>query len=58
MAIIAAFAELEELKQIKLEKLRAEVQIGLVKLCSGEVCELDESGLRKLINLIKSASRK
>ena len=58
VAVVLSTEDYEELKQIKLEKLRAEVQIGMDQLSRGEADELDVLGLRKLFDNIKTEGRK
>ncbi len=58
VAVVLSTEDYEELKQIKFEKLRTEVQIGLDQLDRGEANELNEAGLRKLFDNIKAEGRK
>jgi len=58
VAVVLSTEDYEDLKQIKLEKLRAEVQTGLDQLDRGEANELNETGLRKLFDNIKAEGRK
>ena len=50
VAVVLSTEDYEELKQIKFERLRAEVQIGLNQLDHGKANELNEVGLRKLFD--------
>ncbi len=58
VAVILSTEDYNELKQIKLEHLRAEVQIGIGQLERGEYIEVDESGLSDLFDNIKAEGRK
>lgn len=53
VAVVISTEEYEELRQIKLEKLRSEIQIGIDQLESGDAKEFDEAALLKLIEAIK-----
>jgi len=58
VAVVLSIEDYEELQQIKHEKLRAEIQIGLDQLDRGEANELNEAELHKLFDNIKAEGRK
>ncbi len=58
VAVMLSTEDYEELQQIKREKLRTEVQIGLDQLDRGEANELNEVELHKLFDNIKAEGRK
>ena len=58
VAVILSTEDYNELKQIKIEQLRSEVQIGIDQLERGEYIEVDESGLSDLLDNIKADGRK
>jgi len=58
VAVVLSVEDYEELKQIKLERLRAEIQIGVDQLDRGEATEFDAAGLQKLFDNIKAEGRK
>ncbi len=58
VVVVLSAEDYEELEAIKLERLRAEVQIGLDEIERGEVIDVDEAGLHELIEEIKTEGRK
>lgn len=58
VAVVISSEEFDRLQALKLEKLRAEVEVGLKDLENGEFVEVDEQGLVDLIDGIKTRARK
>ncbi|MDH3476066.1 MAG: type II toxin-antitoxin system Phd/YefM family antitoxin [Rhodospirillales bacterium] len=58
VAVVLSTEDYEELEAIKLERLRAEIRVGLDEIARGESTELDEAGLRRLAREIKAQGRK
>ncbi len=58
VAVMLSTEEYKELESLKLDRLRAEIQIGLDQIERGEVIKLDEAGLLQLAEEIKAEGRK
>ena len=58
VAVVISKEEYDEIEMLKLERLRAEAQIGIDQLERGEFLEVDENGLRDLADKIKAEGRK
>jgi antitoxin ParD1/3/4 len=50
--------EKDDLKKLRLDELRKEIAIGIEQLDRGEAKEHDETGLRELVQEIKTEGRK
>ena len=58
VAVILSTEDYNELEQIKLEHLRAEMQVGIDQLDRGESIEVDEADLGNLFDGIKAEGRR
>ena len=58
VAVVISKEEYDEIEMMKLERLRAEAQIGIDQLERGEFIEVDKEGLRDLADKIKVEGRK
>jgi prevent-host-death family protein len=58
VAVVISKEEYDEIEMMKLERLRAEAQIGIDQLERGEFMEVDENGLRDLADKVKEEGRK
>lgn len=58
VAVVLSKSAYDEIEALKLERLRAEVQIGLDALARGDSIEVDDEGLRDLGEQIKTEGRK
>lgn len=58
VAVMISPGDHDDLIELKLERLRAEVQIGIDEIERGEFIELDEDGLQQLIDEIKTEGRR
>jgi prevent-host-death family protein len=58
VAVVLSNEEYDEIEAMKLERLRAEVQIGIDDIERGDFIEVDDDGLRGLIEEIKAEGRK
>ena len=54
VAVIMSTEDYNELEQIKLEHLRAEMKVGIDQLDKGESIEVDEADLGNLFDSIKA----
>ncbi len=57
VAVVISKEEYDEIEIMKLERLRAEVQIGIDQLERGEFMEVDEENLQDLADKIKVQGR-
>ena len=58
VAVILSTEDYNELEQIKLEHLRAEMKVGIDQLDRGESIEVDEADLGTLFDSIKAEGRR
>lgn len=58
VAVVISSEEFDRLQEIKLERLRDEVQIGLDAIAKGDFIEVDEDGLSDLMTEIQAEGRK
>ncbi len=58
VAVVLSSEDYEELQAMKLEKLRAAVDVGIDQLARGEGTKYDRRGLRELGARIKANGRK
>ena len=58
VAVVLSSEDYEELQAMKLERLRAAVDVGIDQLARGEGTEYDRRGLRELGTRIKAEGRK
>ena len=57
VAVIMSKAIFDEFEALKLERLRAEVRVGLKALAEGEFVEVDDTGLQALAVELKAEGR-
>lgn len=57
VAVVISSEEFDRLQALKLDRLRAEVQIGLDAIAAGDYVEVNEDGLAKLAEEIKAEGR-
>ena len=57
VAVIMSKAIFDEFEALKLERLRAEVRVGLEALAEGEFVEVDDTGLQALAVELKAEGR-
>ena len=57
VAVIMSKAIFDEFEALKLERLRAEVRVGLEALAEGEFVEVDDTGLQALAEELKAEGR-
>ena len=57
VAVIMSKAIFDEFEALKLERLRAEVRVGLEALAEGEFVEVDDTGLEALAVELKAEGR-
>ena len=57
VAVVMSKADFDEIEALKLERLRAEAQVGLEALGAGEFVEVDNAGLKALAEELKAEGR-
>ena len=57
VAVIMSKAIFDEFEALKLERLRAEVRVGLEALAEGKFVEVDDTGLQALAEELKAEGR-
>ena len=58
VAVIMSTVQFQELEDLRIERLKAEIQKGLDQLDSGQAITVDEEGLTALIADVKAEARR
>ena len=57
VAVVLSKEDFDDLEKAKLDRLRAEVQVGIDAYAAGHYIEIDDNGLDKLVDQIMAKSR-
>jgi prevent-host-death family protein len=58
VAVVMSTVQFQELEDLRIERLKAEIQKGLDQLDSGQAITVDEQGLTALITDVKAEARR
>jgi len=58
VAVVMSTVQFQELEDLRIERLKAEIQKGLDQLDSGQAITVDEDGLTALITDVKAEARR